>query len=541
MQQLQRSGAESLVKLVESGAIKPGSVFQALVTNRIDLKSAPQALMTMLQTDDKKHDAQPPTKNQTPEQALKNQALTKLLAQPKLNAVELKVLNLRQWVITNQSLPVGQSVQVQLREDHQLQLLKLPTSTPDKLKTFENSEAKTPAKPPFEPSNFSTATYSKKRQSMPQPAPAADIKNLPSLDSIPNNKVQQKNLESAVIRHYLRQTLPYGQNLSQVMQQLRRVLVAAEKMTPDIRLSILEPKIWQKLESLAGSTISPKQLQQVSMLKNAVKNSGVFAEAIQLSQQGTGSPPKQPVQASRSSPEVKQPAALDTKLLLAELEKLTSSGNANPPSPIQPSPKPLAPNSSLLFHTLNQLQGFESKTKQTQDYAHTAKQQIHSLVRSALLQITGQQLQQLLAQNSEAAPLNHSAMIEIPVRISEQVLPLTLFIEEKAPFDEDDESLSDEGKTSQEKKANKQWRVFLEFDLADKGKFASEIKLVGNQVQATFWSENRHLRSQAQEQLQTLKQKMQASGIEVSDMKVLQHQPPKRQTSLGYSLVNVTT
>lgn len=88
---------------------------------------------------------------------------------------------------------------------------------------------------------------------------------------------------------------------------------------------------------------------------------------------------------------------------------------------------------------------------------------------------------------------------------------------------------------------NKQWQVFLEFDLGEQGTFASEIQLMGNRVQAKFWSESQGLRRQAKEQLQQLKQKIESSGIEVTEIVVSKTAPPSRQTSLGYSLVNVTT
>ncbi len=491
--------------------------------------------------------------------ATKNHALGDLLLQPQLRAVALKVLNTQQWVVTDQNLASGQTLRIQLREDRQFQLLKpLPIGTqattgqdhklhPQSL-PIASAELKTSNSPPpltpgiYGKKHFQVATpLSTSLPSGNDRANQAQIRS--TLDSVSTNMVHPNQLEAAKIRHYLRHTLPHGQNVSLVIKQFQQVLTATEKMSPELKSLTLEPKAWQILGQLVATLKAPQQLQQASILKTALNNSGVFAEAKQRIAASSALALSQPndkgVQPSSQISSPSDPHSGDTKVLLSQLLQLTSPAQ-NPNVASQTNP--IAQSPSLLFQVLNQLQGLGSNNRQqAREFSAIANQQIHALTRSALFKITGLQLQQLLQQSSELAPANQGVTIEIPVKIAEQILPLTIYIEEKPSNDQREQEKSEKQTQARDTKASKRWRVFLEFDLEQQGKFTGEINLVENRVQAKFWANNASLRRQAKEQLETLKQKMQASGIEIEDIAIASNEPPKRSISMGYSLVNVTT
>ena len=85
------------------------------------------------------------------------------------------------------------------------------------------------------------------------------------------------------------------------------------------------------------------------------------------------------------------------------------------------------------------------------------------------------------------------------------------------------------------------WRVFLEMTLDEDADLAVELTQQEKNVSATFWSNSEQVRQKTQAELADLKQSLEKQGLQVSDLRCSDQNPPKQDMKLDYSLIDVRT
>lgn len=463
--------------------------------------------------------------------ALATLARLELLTSPKLILAEVKLLNNSHLVYTNRPLGVGQQIQVQVRTDGQLLLLD----------TFAKpADAKTP------PTNSPAVTT----------APASNSPHLPPAASFANREAAE--LITQGLRRYLPQTAP----AVELFKTIATLLEVTKTIPESTRPTLLPEPVWKTLTQLNQRALSPRQLQKPEVIQYLMKNSGQFLESrlSGLIRDNTPSGTKAgalpvanprtpgdhlPITDNRNrveSASLQQIVDKDQKALLLSLAKaltVVPVATADPGAGAavkNPGPDLF----SLLTILFNQLgRGLKVKQDQAQN-----QQQLTALLKSqvsaSIARIQTQQLQQLnhAAADNLAAPTG--GMFEIPVKINENIFPLFIHIQEK-PLKEKPEENENKDKKNSPRKKSRRWHVFMEFDLDDLGWFASEINVCDNKVKTLFWAENTRTRNSARQKLEGLQEKLKQSGIEVEELRCLEGEPPKRQTGIKQTLVDITT
>lgn len=155
-------------------------------------------------------------------------------------------------------------------------------------------------------------------------------------------------------------------------------------------------------------------------------------------------------------------------------------------------------------------------------------------VAAAISRITVQQVQSTAVQQGGGAEpgVQNSWQVELPVRLADGAMHVF-----QLQIDEEAQGGGAEG----EQKKVRQWKVTLAFDLAPLGPMYAQIRLREQTVATRFWAEQPATLQAVRAELDTLKQKLVALGLQVEELDCLAGAPPARGTAFSRQLVDVRT
>jgi len=250
---------------------------------------------------------------------------------------------------------------------------------------------------------------------------------------------------------------------------------------------------------------------------------------------------------SRPQPILQQDfKALGQKLLAAiEPAAIPAAAAAKTPATTAATIAPTAPLlGSLAAEAVPALAPREHSTEQqaVQSAAREASQNmdiaLRQLGRQLLATLAKTQLNQLeslatrATNNPDSPGVSNNWTLEIPILNGRHVDTMELRIDrEEEHSEQQDDETSDE----------KLWTVMLDFDLHTLGKMNIQLKVLGKTVTATIWSELEHTHREVKQQLQDLRDKLSAVGVEVKQVECKLGTPPPRSTLSQRQLVDVTT
>ncbi len=161
---------------------------------------------------------------------------------------------------------------------------------------------------------------------------------------------------------------------------------------------------------------------------------------------------------------------------------------------------------------------------------------LHRQLLQTLAGITSHQANSLLQKqaSTETGGTLYHWNIELPIKMGEHLVPMHISVEEKPEYD-------DNPGTNKKAEKARRWEVRMSFELPDDGNLHAHIRVVNDTVNASLWAEQPQLLEKAKQQLQTLQQRMQKSGVTVEKIECLAGSPPTQANSLGYALVDIKT
>jgi len=300
-------------------------------------------------------------------------AIRQLINQPKLFAVQLRLLNTQQLVISDQPLKVGENVSVIIREDKQLQLL--------------NNKLSPRGNPTIADGQASSQNINKTLLNSEKPAGAANTYQNPKSPLVEHavgthtadtrqTQLPNKQLQNEQLRQFMRQTLPFQRDVSTVLNQLQTLVTKAQTLPPLAKQSIVEPKTWAIIDKLVQAPKSPGELLNTNVLKTLIENSGAFADA-KVKLNTLAQSPSNTVTNAGHSPQLQdlKQGSTNTAHLIEDLKVLLTELGAQtaPQSLSTAQQKPSAPNTALLFDLLEQLQGAHLKNQVPRDTSKSLK------------------------------------------------------------------------------------------------------------------------------------------------------------------------
>jgi len=311
----------------------------------------------------------------------------------------------------------------------------------------------------------------------------------------PSTNPIQRQLASA-----MRQALPKQIPLPQVFklfQQIDRVAEIKQRFTTESR---------QLIENLVRSAPDSKQLKSADGVRQAIQKSGVFLERsiAQVAE-------NRPISAKGESV---QPIQLDVKgLLLRLLASLAKAGISAEPAvkPDTSADKPLVadPAAKMVFDQNPKQLAAKEQAALMKMPQHLLLAELTRLVEGALSRI---QLNQAASVPREEAP-NTPLHVELPVKNAEQFQLLQIRIEPESNQDNDDETT--------------RWIITLSFEFAHLGRVQTRIALLGESVSASFWAEQAQTVKLFDQQLDGLRNQLDAAGLEVGRLACRQGQVPQ--------------
>lgn len=481
--QLRANFSKQAQQLLSELQVRAGQRFEATVTRLSEV--APWERQALLQS---------MSERGAPMTPRTQQALTQLLSSPSLKLVQLQAQARPVQTLTDLPLIKGQTVTVQVRPDGQLQLM--PTAP-----TATLNRATTPSAQPVNltaPATGNVASQQTNNQAITRPLAPPTFSD--------SNSAQE------ALRGALRQVLPQAQPSSVLLNQLTQLpsLNLTGPNAPALQ-NILAP-----LMQLAQQVASPEQWQRdpVGTLKQAMNNSGIFLEHKLR---------------EATTPDRDRPNQ-DPKALLAQALQL----------PIAPATVQLL-NSPPPGVALNQFEqalarlfgGFAGQPSAAAH--HHPAHGLPKLVQGALAQIQLQQYRTLGTMSADTAPAPLQLYLDMPLRTPEGFWNLFLHLQE---IREKDPKPEREKKTPRRKS---RWQVYMELEVGDEGRLAMEINLLDQRVDARFWAERSALRQKTEAGLSQLKHKLEAQGLQVTDLRCSGHTPPGQKMHLNYSLVDERT
>jgi Flagellar hook-length control protein FliK len=451
-----------------------------------------------------------------------------LLTQANLKLIELNIQGQKLLTLTDQPISAKQTVELQLKTASQLALL-----APSKNPTTNNS------------SHSSTQSRS---LSNAQP------------------NTQQLNALSQTYREALPRQLP--------LQQAFR-LVQAIKQLPELQQQ-LPVTIRNSLTQLQQHTHTPQQLSTAKGLQSALQRSGVQLEHS-LNQQlqlktaqtntttGTQKLDAAPVKdVTQNLTNIRQPpdttnihrqtattgsraqplTAQDAKAALLQTEQRVSQYLAQLPrtaaqgrdqtQPLPPLPSQ-APVNTLVTLLKQFLQSSTSSSGNKDVSPREAVLQTLQLqLQAAVAKMQTQQLHTLSQQF--AKPDQQQAqhwLIELPVRLNNDLSSVEVRIDEDWVHSQDEEEENND--------KVRLWTVMLAFDLPDRGKLFTQLKIVQDTVSANLWAEQTTTLAEARRKLKDLRQRLDADGVNVKSIECLNGLPPQQDIRLDYALVDIKT
>ncbi len=149
--------------------------------------------------------------------------------------------------------------------------------------------------------------------------------------------------------------------------------------------------------------------------------------------------------------------------------------------------------------------------------------------------VTVQQVQTAAAQQvagADPGTLN-SWQVELPVRHADGGLHVF-----QLRIDEEERGGGTDG--NDEEKV-RQWKVTLAFDLPPLGPMYAQIRLREQHVATRFWAERQATLEAVRAELDGLKERLGALGLQVEELDCMQGAPPVRRTTLSQQLVDIRT
>ncbi len=470
---------------------------------------------------------------------LKQQQLT----QQQLFAVQLKVLGKSLLTFSTASLSPKDRINVIVREDRQLQLIKTPIA-----KTNTQTESK------GTPLSSTTAQPLSKTQTIQQ---SAAIKTYVSSEGS-----QQLDNKSAIVRSALRHYMPAQKPVAESVSNIQS-LVAASKASPPNSIPRDISHLVQRLSTLLTTAPTITQLSQPQSLKNSITQSGAFLEpklanlftrAASLSSALTTITNNEPSiigkkNSASSSVEnthqtnTKNSPELKPQDIKAELLKLINDVallSKNVPLDTKKSDG----NVDKLIRSFFSFSPEQKAKPSTKEVPQNAAARIAAAIQpslfSALARISTLQLQRLTHIQQEGGASTFGSFMELPVRVGEHVYPLTLHIQEREYEDKQDKH-NKNSKKKDPRELKKRWHVFLEFDLDELGMFASDISVDDTVVKTTLWVQKTPLWKASQAHIDTLKADLENSGITVDSLVCQQGKAPDKEIRIEQSLVDIRT
>lgn len=358
----------------------------------------------------------------------------------------------------------------------------------------------------------------------------------------PLNKAQMQSLQAA-----LRQVLPQQQSTSTSLNSLMQLA----KQPEAVQKQILNGAQRHTGQLLLQGLPSLKNMALPAILKNAIANSGVNQES-QLYSLVKDTGDKGPTQRINLANQKTQLSRLASQLIgeqsqtarspgfdpattnLAKLllSQSLSQSNIKPPSIDKILDQALE---QLLKPALNQTQG-QVQSQILSQLSEPQLLQLRQLIQRLLLnqslgglaKIQGQQLQGLVEQLATPSLLNRWCM-ELPFSLHQQVQAVAIDIQEHR---------QQKPRAEGEEQVTSLWQVRLSLELDDTGPLHAEIKLVGDRSEISLWFEQPQGLVKAKQQLQQLRQEIEAEGIELSGLQCFAGSPPQTGSLLQHHLIN---
>lgn len=526
---LQQMRTEQLASLSKITGLSIGSTAMAVVEQ---IAPATQPQRDLLLAQSQQLLAQLQQKPATP--AIKLQIATlleqqQLLASPPLKLVQLQLNNRALLTYTDQPVQVGQQIPVKL--DTQQRLVQLLTALSAGTSPLTTKQG--------EPD---LAAITKAQQSVVHTAAQAKA---------------QSTLAEA-----LRTLLPQKEK----PQELFATLAPLQQLPIKKRDQLLPVTVQQALRNVADQLRSMPQLTNPKLLPMVLKNSGVQFEqklAASLSPAPESSAATKNPVSTPTSPMSQRLISQDYKGALLHLlnqlgqalGKVAPPMNEVPPTPLTSTPSATSSTTPLPFSPL-QSTGFALPTPLQFPTALQLLQHLAArpnldlsdkVLRTQLMLLLHQhtltslakvQLQQLHTLNHQQSQVDspqptQSWLFDIPVRYGQDVHPLEIRI--------DQEWVNDEKNEENQRDKVKQWSVMLSFNLPRLGGLYAQLTILDDAVSAKLWAEQTSTLAQAQASLESLRQQLQAQGVEVKQLQCVNGSPPSRSVSLNYSLVDIQT
>lgn len=399
---------------------------------------------------------------------------------------------------------------------------------------------------------------------------------------------------SQLIDGGIRQALPLQQSSALLVPLLQQLSATRNIGQP------LPAAIKSAIEALLQQLPNAKSLQQLPQLKAAIGNSGIFLEAKLAQLTTPGSAPQRPPAAlpatAATSTTGTAPGAVaagnkagnpvgntvgnvigpntigtGTAKAISRAAKMSQTAAPQPSlqqdfkalgqrllAAIEPASRPTAPSAGAGLGTIPSAPPLGSIAAQAlptlapqvltpeqqsqQSAAREASQNmdiaLRQLSRQLLATLAKTQLNQLeslatrASNNPDNAGSSSNWTLEIPIINGRHIDTMELRIDR----DEAHNEQQSEGDEDQ-----KLWTVMLDFDLHTLGKMNIQLKILGNTVTATVWSQLEHTHREVKQQLQDLRDKLASVGVEVRQLECKLGSPPPRSTLSQRQLVDITT
>lgn len=324
---------------------------------------------------------------------------------------------------------------------------------------------------------------------------------------------------------------------------------------------LLSEKVISLLRALENNVLTQQKLQPEE-IKMAIARSGVLLEnkllnairgqsAAHTSLKNTGvlskgllSPKNNDVAPVQSLPgAIKEALNTDNKALFLALDEELARLQTMPTITRIPGTPNTRVNTDPLMAILKSL-GLNAGPAKADKFFHPQQfrseiaQQIRTRVQSALARIGSLQLRYLSQSMNENLP-NASPTIELSMRVQDNIYPIVLFFQEKPLREKKPDQ--EEKNPSRKQKSARRWNVFMEFDLDENGKMASEISFADDRLNTAFWCDSDATRNKIQARLEKLKEKLRANGLHIDEINVFPGDPPARQASIQQPLLDIET
>ncbi|WP_075184635.1 flagellar hook-length control protein FliK [Teredinibacter haidensis] len=415
-------------------------------------------------------------------------------------------------LLTDIKIPIGSQLEVSVRKDGNLQLLNIVSQ--DKIQTTQTTLVKTEAYTPTD------------------------------------NTARTRVLQEALRRH-----LPYDQPQAKNITAIKNIAETLSTLPTKTQNSLLSTNTVKLIQKVVQPLTGNKMQLNPNVIKQLLNNSGLFLESTIKPE----TPPPTVAQSNLLSGQElsKQPNNLDTKKLLLDLFHQSSATTKENHLPLTEQAKMQAIKPANLQQALSgaasNLRGVDSVlaaithfktpanqnlTKLTEIRQHLART-LASASALGIANITSNQLRQLLS-NAPEGQAGNSYAFDIPLRLQDQVLPLTLQLTPHY-YIEDDAGENASQSSSREAKKQTRWQIFMELELPEFGWLATEISLTGDHVKTRFWSESDNIKTRAKNRLESLKKTLEKNGLEVDDIILEPGNPPARTQPISQSLVDIRT